>query len=84
MAKFKNVSGVPQLVYLPSLHVKRDGAGQDRWWDEAAPKKILASDEILETSISDDVKYLRELTRERIVRIRGERQPRPGVLIELD
>jgi len=55
-----------------------------RSWDSDAPKQTLAPDETVETLLESDIEYLRNLTRERTVRVRNDPKKRAGVLIELD
>jgi hypothetical protein len=81
MAKFRNRSGVIQVLSLPSVHFVKNESGI--FWNDA-PRKILEPDEILETSNENDVAYLRALTAERLVRYRGERKKEPGFLIEIE
>ncbi len=80
MAKFKNISGISQAFRLPSLHIKRDVLGQPRWWDNTAPKTLLAPNECVETSDEMDIALLRQWVQ---VGMEMDKKKRSGPLREI-
>lgn len=82
MARFRNQSGVVQVLRLPSTHFVKNENGI--FYNEAAPKTIAEPEQVLETSVELDIDFLRKLTREREVRNRrGEMEKKPGFFVEL-
>jgi hypothetical protein len=81
--RFKNISGVPQVLRMPSNHFVKNESGS--FWDNTARAKILEPSEIFETSNENDVAYLRRLSAPVQVKNRkGEVEKKPGFFVEIE